>query len=224
MNSELLKSILLFIAGGAAGAMVTGFVCKQKMDDLEESFEERVNDEVNEVLGIVYEGKKNERAAEEDNDEDPEMDEEYLHELSHSIVDAAKKAREKPDPVSYAKNLMEKNNYVSYSGTHEKIEKNEIPDEEIVPMESEREDIEIIAPDEFGEMADYEKVELYYLRDGSLVDDEGNQIQNIRNTIGEDSLENIGVYEPDSVYVRNHRNETDYAIFLKDQTLNNFSL
>ena len=153
------------------------------------------------------------------------MDEEFLSEISHSIVDKANRARVKPDLMEQAKHIMENNNYVNYSNSKNEPEKNDIPEEDIVPLESPVEDIELIAPDEFGEISDYEQVNLYYLtRDKVLVDNEGIPVENVHAMIGDDALEEFGVYEPDAVFVRNNRYETDYAIFLKEETLANFSL
>ena len=82
----------------------------------------------------------------------------------------------------------------------------------------------MIAPDEFGEIPSYDRENLYFLRDEVLVDDEGRPVENIHNMIGDDALEEFGVYEPDAVFVRNNRLHTDYAIFMRDETLSNFSL
>ena len=227
MNSELLKGILLFLAGGAVGSGITAFLSKRKIDELEDSFEDRLNEEIEEIREAIEEGYSDWKETvfdEKEEDDDSEMDEEFLSALSSSIVDKANKARTKPDLIAHAKDLMDKNHYTSYSNHKEEPEKNEIPDEDLVPLDSNNEDIELIAPDEFGELPDYRTVNLYYLRDKVLVDDGGRPVNNIISMIGEDTLEEFGIYEPDSVYVRNHRDETDYAIFLRDETLSNFSL
>ena len=231
MNSEIVKGILLFLAGGAVGGGTAAFVFKKKIDDLEESYEDRLNEEIEEVRAGIEESyqermeRTNYELYEENDGEDSEVDTEKLAEISKKIVDSANKAREKPDLMTY-KDHIHKEKYVSYSGKKDNSpDKNPTFDEDsIEPLEAMRDDIEIIAPDEFGEIRDYEQVNLYLLRDEVLVDDEGRPVENVLATVGPDALENIGVYESDSVYVRNHAQETDYAIFMRDETLNNFSL
>jgi hypothetical protein len=75
---------------------------------------------------------------------------------------------------------------------------------------------EIITPGEFGEYG-YPTVSLTYHSDGVLVDDFGDVIDpnDIDSMIGSDFARHFGDYEEDSVFVRNHRTETDYEI-LKD--------
>ena len=230
MNSEIIKGVLLFLAGGAVGSGTAAFIFKKKLDEERVNEEERIHEGIQEGLAGIEDSyrerlEKSYDLYEEDDEEDSELDTEKLAEISKKIVDSANKAREKPDLMSY-KDHIHKEKYVSYSG-----KKDDTPDknptfneDEIEPLESERDDIEIIAPDEFGDIRDYEQVNLYLLRDGVLVDDDGNPVENIYATVGPDALENIGVYEADAVFVRNHAQETDYAIFMRDETLHNFSL
>ena len=74
----------------------------------------------------------------------------------------------------------------------------------------------VIAPEEFGEVEDYETETLtYYEGDGVLVDDISNEvIEDVESLVGEDSLQHFGEYEPDSVHVRNDRAQCDYEILL----------
>ena len=54
-----------------------------------------------------------------------------------------------------------------------------------------------------------------YYADGVLADDFDVVIDDVENTVGEDSLTHFGEYEDDSVFVRNDERELDYEI-LKD--------
>lgn len=72
----------------------------------------------------------------------------------------------------------------------------------------------VISPDELGEK-DYSIVSLNYYADGVLADDFDVVIDDVENTVGEDSLTHFGEYEDDSVFVRNDERELDYEI-LKD--------
>ena len=73
----------------------------------------------------------------------------------------------------------------------------------------------IISPDEFGEDHSYDQIELVYYADGILAD-ERDIISNIADIVGEDFESHFGEYEDDSVYIRNDRLRSEYAI-IKDE-------
>ena len=70
----------------------------------------------------------------------------------------------------------------------------------------------VISPDEFGEFEDYEQISLTYYADGILADEMDNEIEDVDNIVGLDSLDTFGKYEDDSVYVRNDSLKCDYEI------------
>ena len=72
----------------------------------------------------------------------------------------------------------------------------------------------VISPDEFGSRDDYETESLTYYADQVLTDEWDNPIEDIDETVGEDSLTHFGEYEDDSVFVRNDALLTDYEILL----------
>lgn len=72
----------------------------------------------------------------------------------------------------------------------------------------------VIPPDEFGDYGDYDLVSLTYYSDGVLTDSWDNVIKNVEEMVGEESLDHFGEYEDDSVFVRNHKLETDFEILL----------
>lgn len=72
----------------------------------------------------------------------------------------------------------------------------------------------VIAPEEFGEIDDYETISLTYYADKVLTDDMDNKIEDVEGLVGEDSLTHFGEYEDDSVFVRNDRYKSDYEILL----------
>ena len=74
--------------------------------------------------------------------------------------------------------------------------------------------VEVVSPDEFGEIDEYEKISLTYYIDGSLADDNDELIEDVDGTIGFESLNHFGEYEDDSVFVRNDRLKCDYEILL----------
>ena len=213
MNKSLIEKILLFLAGGGVGTLATIFIMKPR-------FEKELDKQVAEIRDAIEkgykEGKKNTPPFDPDNEDEIEM----LQELSNKIVKTANEAKNKEN----VREILEKKGYVNYSRTNDEPTRNPVPDDEEVYV-PENEDIEIIAPEEFGEKIGYELETLYYLRDKMLVDDQGNVIENPGEYIGHDALHEFGAYgEPDSVYVRNHRNKMDVEIFLREnETLANFS-
>ena len=75
----------------------------------------------------------------------------------------------------------------------------------------------VISPDEFGGADGYDAISLtYYSGNGVLVDDNEEQVDNVEELVGEDSLKHFGEYEDDSVYVRNDERKCDYEILLDE--------
>lgn len=72
----------------------------------------------------------------------------------------------------------------------------------------------VIAPDEFGENDDYERISLTYYLDGILTDENNEPINDVDGLIGESTLTHFGEYEEDSVYVRDDNLHCDYEILL----------
>lgn len=111
---------------------------------------------------------------------------------------------EKPSVAEYAAKLHEQG-YTNYSGTEkEKIkEKKECMDKPYV-----------IAPEEFGDLEDYEKISLTYYADQVLADDDDELVDDVEDIVGFESLSHFGDYEDDSVFVRNDRLKCDYEILM----------
>lgn len=109
----------------------------------------------------------------------------------------------KPDLVSYTKTI-----YANGYGT-------------VRPPETDkRSGIYVIAPDEFGDFPDYRQVSVtYYRGDDTLVDSEGNIIDDIDGSIVvDDFIDHFGEYEPDSVYMRDDMRCCDYEILINEDT------
>ena len=72
----------------------------------------------------------------------------------------------------------------------------------------------IIPPEEFDMEDDYDTMSLTYYTDGVLADDDGNVIEDLENTVGEEFVDHFGDHaeDPDTVFVRNERLRTDYEI------------
>lgn len=119
--------------------------------------------------------------------------------------DAEEKTEAKPDASmsirEYAAELA-KHKYVNYSG-------NPMPEDDI-PEEDP--DVFVIEPEMFGNDDEFETIGLTYYEDGVLADDMDNVIEDVENLIGAGSLNRIGEYADDAVYVRNMRMKCDYEV------------
>ena len=80
--------------------------------------------------------------------------------------------------------------------------------------------IEIIEPDAFGMIDEYETRFLTYYSDNKLVfDDETMPVNedDIPNLIGTEALKHFGEYMPSAIHVRNHNYHKDYEIMQVQQ-------
>lgn len=111
-------------------------------------------------------------------------------------------AREKPD-LSELSEIVKDKGYSSETSTDEK------------PSEKDKEKRPyVISPDDFGTIDGYEQISLTLYSDGVLADENNEKIENVDETVGEESLSDFGTFEEDSVFVRNDARKTDYEILL----------
>lgn len=119
----------------------------------------------------------------------------------------ADNAKKKPSVIEYAA-WLRKQGYTNYSDMVD--EKPEEVKEEPMSVDKPY----VIAPEEFGELDDYETISLTYYADQILADDNDVIVDDIEDVVGFDSLNSFGEYEDDSVFVRNDRLKCDYEILL----------
>lgn len=81
-----------------------------------------------------------------------------------------------------------------------------------------RESIYVISPEDVGEDADFETIELTYYADGVLTYMNDVKVPDPEISVGEDFASHFGEYEDDSVYIRNVSLGIDYAILRSDKT------
>ena len=72
--------------------------------------------------------------------------------------------------------------------------------------------IEVIPPEDFDTLDDWNIESFTYYEDHVLANDDGEIVHDHELLIGPDALGTFGEYEDDSVYVRNHETRTDYEI------------
>lgn len=126
----------------------------------------------------------------------------------------------KPDLKEYAAMLKDLG-YADYTDYARKPEANNAPKEaEEEEVEDTSDYIYVIKPEIFGEEDGYEEVSLTHYADGVLTDEQDNPIEDVDGMVGADYADYFGVYEDDSVFVRNELLKTDFEI-LADQR--NFS-
>lgn len=77
--------------------------------------------------------------------------------------------------------------------------------------------ITVLTPEEFRESSKNAKTLIYY-KDGILADTFGNVIKDINSEVGPEALKTFGLYDDESVYVRNDNNDFDYEIIRSPKT------
>lgn len=152
---------------------------------VKDKYEKIAQDEIEEVRDF-YRGKSDEDDTDDRHDSDPANMNDY-------------------------KKIIHNLDYSVYSQTEKT--KNDIPEVKEEPKKG-TDSPYIIPPNEFGELDDYEQIELKYLADHILVDDDYEPVEDVEAIVGFESLNHFGDYEDDSVFVRNDKLKCDYEILL----------
>ena len=205
MNSNV-KSLISFIAGAAIGCLATWKYFKDTSEkkaqddiyDARKAFSDRtkeLRDELDKLRKI--------------RDDAPEETPDIAKKKKASEMNQNKKKI-----VEYNKIISES----SYSSSQDKDESEDEPDEDRPEIERSDEYPRIIAPEELGEYDDYEVAEYRYLSDHTLLDENLEKVDDVENTVGYDSLERFGEYEPDAIFVRNDRLRMDIEVLMDERT------
>ncbi len=184
MNSKL-SALLGFATGVTAGGAVVWYYAKEKYA--------RIAQEEIDSVKEVY-AKREKKVSNDIPVETPAAPENET-------------VRDEEAIKTYTRKLQDAG-YTDYSSTV-------VPSKsEAVPEEFRADAPYVIPPYEFGELDKYAQISLTYYADGVLADEDGEEIDNIEEIVG-DALSHFGEYEEDSVYVRNDAKRCDYEI-LKD--------
>lgn len=116
--------------------------------------------------------------------------------------------QEKPMSIKEYASFLQKQGYTNYSDMNG--DENKEATKSVKPY--------VIPPEQFGEVEDYEQIELTYYADQILADENDEIVEDVEEAIGFESLSHFGEYEDDSVFVRNDERRCDYQILL-DQGL-----
>lgn len=189
---------LAFVAGAAAGSLVTWQLVKKK-------YEQYAQEEIDSVKEFF--SNKNEAKTEDATEEGPEAGVIYEPKL--------KSIREQNAEV-YGKQLQ----ILGYLQEDEDMDddEEEIEEEPSKPLKAMKMNSKkkpyVIPPEDYGEIENYDKVTLMYYEDGVLAYDDDRQMSEdeINDCVGIDSLKSFGEFEDDSVHVRNEQYAIDYEI------------
>lgn len=130
-------------------------------------------------------------------------------EIKKNIAENVKAGdQEKPMSIKEYASFLQKQGYTNYSDTNEAENKEET--KSVKPY--------VIPPEQFGEIEEYDQIELTYYADHILADENDDIVEDVEEVIGFESLSHFGEYEDDSVFVRNDERRCDYQILL-DQGL-----
>lgn len=185
-----MKSFLTFVVGVGIGAVVSTIYYKNK-------YEEQINEEFREAREYRRQEQKNRDAANEKADEIIKANKKEGTDIGE-IYEEHLAAKEK------AKNIINYNGYAKSSDTTEEDKK---PEPIVIPY--------VITPDEFASEVGYDTDSFYIFEDDVIADENNDKIDNVKETFGltvEEIRNQFGVYEDDSVYIRNERLKVDYEI------------
>lgn len=195
MNNRI-SCVAFFIIGCGLGTGVSLYFFKTKFEKIMDEEVKKVKEEYSEYLKKRHEKKENSKQESQESVEDSNKKEKVVKNKiinNHVINNTPKK---------------ELKNYTKYSETDKEQDKKSKGVEK--PY--------IIEPDEAGEFEDYELITIYYYPDEStadeivLTDDCDEVLDRITDIIGEEWVDQFGVYEEDSVYIRNDKHKCDYEI------------
>jgi hypothetical protein len=205
MNKTI--NFMMFVLGVAVGSVVTWRYVEKK-------YEQIAQDEIDSVKEVF-----SKREAE------------FTENTEARIK--ADNAKEKPSVIEYAARLSE-HGYTNYSDSaieyaarlseHGYTNYSDLVDEKPEEVKEEPMSVDkpyVIAPEEFGDLDDYETISLTYYADQILADDNDVIVDDVEDVVGFDSLNSFGEYEDDSVFVRNDRLKCDYEILLDKRKYSN---
>lgn len=188
MNNTMIKQVLIFAAGAVAGSLATFVAMRNKC-------EKRIQDEVDSVKKALYEDDEPTDVPDEQDGKiysghiEPSTDDEESeeHDIFKSIVRGQ----------GYSSSLEQTANAVKVS-----VKKDTYPPE-------------IIPPEEYGEIEEYDQLEYTYFADCVVVDSDGDIVDGdeVEDTIGFESLNHFGDYESDSVFIKNDVRHAYYAVY-----------
>lgn len=189
MNKTLL-AIGSLIVGGVSGFFIGKFVYAKKYKQISD----KEISEVREAYKSYFSKKKSVKPAPQKPFETRStLQETQPKETVVTVVDYSEKYREEADQYRTASPVLDRKEQPANSK------------------------ITVLTPEEFRESSKNAKTLIYY-KDGVLADTFGNVIKDINSEVGPEALKTFGLYDDESVYVRNDNNDFDYEIIRSPKT------
>ena len=190
------RDLIIFVAGCAVGGIGASLYLK-------DVYRRYAQEEIDSVIDRERKKRETEACSYGRAVEDSTEDEERIEQAK----EAAKNAANKSSITEYA-NVVKKEGYKDYSeySKPEPVEEKEVN----------ANPISYILPSEFGDEEAYEQIELTYYADGILADEEGDLVQDIDLTVGNEFDEHFGEYDDAMVYIKNDVMKAYYMIYMSD--------
>ena len=182
-----MKSVLTFIAGLAIGTGVSWVYHKNK-------YETMINEEMDELRDHIQNREKN---GKEVTDICEESIKEELESIECDYMKEENRRNEEYDEILLQKRYTNSEDAISNKSLH------------------------VVAPDDFASVPGFDTDTFYYYANDIITDDNNEIVDEstIRSLFGMTAMEikdQFGVYEDDSVFIRNSDNKCDYEI-LRDE-------
>lgn len=194
--NKTVTTVSAFLLGAAAGAAGVWYILKdryaqiaqEEIDSVKAAFSRRYSDP-----------EKDDSPTEDISDEEPEEEPTRATDMIKQEVDE----------------INEKHDYTAYS-TKPDISK--VVEKMIVEEEKKEAPPYEIPAEEFGDMFDYEQIELTFFADKILADDNMELIEDVEDVVGFEALSKFEPGEVETVYIRNDRLKCEYEIVLDERT------
>lgn len=199
-------TVIAFIVGAAIGGVVAWKLVKGK-------YEEYAQEEIDSVKDTFAKKEATLNVSGLKIDADGSVDADgTLQEDPRAIV---AKDLNKPNVIELAKKINDKKAYTEYAKPYQQPVKE--PDSDESDADRPSDEPYTIAPEDFGEKADYGNITLLYFADEVVTDEDYCVIDNVDDVIGLDSLKKFGEYEDDSIFVRNDARRVDYQVLIDNR-------
>lgn len=185
-----MKGFLKFVAGIGVGIAISWSYHKNK-------YEEMIQEEV-ESLRNAKKIKHGDAVKEEFLADENKKGTDVKEEIDNASEEAYK------EEIERAKTIINYNKYSTKRDEERSCEKTGC-----------KNPLYIITPDEFASRDGYDTDTFYIFEDNIIADDNNKRIDNVKETFGltvEEIRDQFGVYEEDSVYIRNEKIDMDYEI------------
>lgn len=203
-----MNKVFIFILGAAIGSLATWKFVEKKYRQIADEEIESVKETFKNRESKIIE---DEKQAEELGVKSPSKD--FYSQLKENTdkltEDMHKKYKEIITTSGYSSTNIQPNTTIEDDN-----QTNIYEEDEIIP--SDYPEPYVIAPEEFGEMDDYNTESLIYYEDKVVANNEDIVVDDVENLLG-DGLEHFGEYEDDAVHVRNERTRTDYEILKSEK-------